>query len=163
MKKFCLICLLCLLFPCYGFAQTPESAFSVDGTVWHGRLFVLTAVFSIPPFYLKYLLHVESIRYGIYEGEIYWCGNEGLEIDCTPRPVTNYYPQIVIDSPVVSLGYVRFGRLGGPYQLAFMQPTSGLGYFTSYNFGTFGGAFFKLYRFGIMVKVDDNWTPSEEE
>lgn len=158
MKKFYLIFLLCLLLPCSGFAQAPESAFSIDGTVWHSRLFVLTVVFSIPP---NYAWQVEEMRYGIYNGEIYWCNNDPEIELCTPRPIGEYYPKIVIDSPVISLAYVRFLGGGKGYQLACMLTTAGLGYFTSYGFGTTGGFFLNLYRFGIMIKVADNWNPEQ--
>ena len=157
MKKFCLIFLFCLLFPCYGFAQTPESIFSIDGIVWHGRLLVLTVVFSIPPYFEW---HVEEIRYGIYEGEIYYCGYHDPETDlCNPRPIGEYYPQIVIDSPVISLAYVSFLGGGRGYLLACMQPTSGLGYYTSSGLGTIGGFFKYLYKFGLVFKIADNWIP----
>ena len=136
--------------------EGPNGPFSIEGTRW-GQCFVQLS--NSEPH-----IHHEcpgGLTMGFYQGVVYFClENEG----CHPNVGTSY-----IDLPLVSFIILPDDPPGGSksYSLYMLNPTIGLGFYTWFvmfpenpwkQFLEFWGC-----ETGIMFKVEDGWTPPEDE
>jgi hypothetical protein len=136
--------------------DVPNGLFSIEGTRW-GQCFIQLS--SSEP-------HIQhecpgSLTMGFYQGVVYFClENEG----CHPNVGTSY-----IDLPMVSFIILPDDPPGGSkrYSLYMLNPTIGLGFYTWFvifpenpwkQFLEFWGC-----ETGIMFKIEDGWTPPEDE
>ena len=160
MKKIILIVMFCFLIPCFGiFAQASASVFSIEETLWRGRVLVAS---NLPDG--RHHVDLLVIMMGFYNDTVYSCVSEdGNTCEMIEQPSVSY-----IDCPVLSMAYycgpeptTGEGRL---FVLAIMQPI-GIGYLTVLTHGFFDDPFgegshrFYEHLTGIMVKESDNWLP----
>lgn len=157
MKKFTLITIVCLLTPCFVFAQEHANDFSIEGTLWRIELKGVAVTATDPP-------DVEEVSaaalLGFSDGKMFDCQiTEGDTYKSVEYPNASY-----TDSPVISLAYVHINPEYAPQShfrlVATMLPRRGVGYVTirMRNWGHDPGCIFG-YGSGSMVKVSDDWTP----
>ena len=129
MKRIILITIVCLLIPCFGFAQEPNSLLSIDNTLWQ------TTVGERG-----------NLGFGFYDGKVYiiWALEEGEpEMD-----ENSFYVDLLLLSfvrvyfnPEIVSGVIFPGGRG------FLFPILQIGFFITPH-----GPFH-------LTKIQDDWTP----
>ena len=154
MKKAILVILMAVMTatPCLAQEIEPKGMFSLEETLWNVCRIGITINYKLKLEF--YPLQCNTM--GFYQGTVYWCD----ENECFST-VMSY-----INSPVVSIAYeIQFAYF---YDLHIMQPTTGTGFTYQLYWGesctsSLGCNPFFDYLIGIMLKVDDDWTPPEVE
>jgi len=154
MKSIILVVLMVALVatPCFAQEIEPDGMFSLHGTLWKG--YGLSFYIKIEPFVFPDLESMYGLAF--YKGDVYG----GVSNNAS-----------YIDLLVVSICYdiVFIKDKAWRIFLGIMQPI-GIGVYTKleytpsfqWNPGTTSQPAF-IYTIGIMLKVDNNWTPPEEE
>ena len=128
--------------PCFAQKIEPDGLFSIEGTLWN---VCRIGIKSRPPYFYP----PECNSMGFHNGNLYSC----YETGCSDAYSRGFY----IDSPVLSIAFNPPGL-----DLYVMQPTSGIGLYLHSGCG--GGYGVTCYfLIGMMLKVENNWAPPEEE
>ena len=155
MKQTILVAIMIALVttPCLAQEIEPEEMFSIEGTRWvycELELGIFCGILGCLPGF-----NVGCDDMAFYEGDVYRCNNDssqcGIDSDLA-----------YIDSPLVSIVYTRTNT--SYLELRILQPI-GFGVYTGFGMkgGDYGYGGRYVVTIGIMFKVDNNWSPPEEE
>ena len=134
--------------PCFAQEVEPDKLFSIEGTLW--TVCGIGIEDDLPFFYIG------CSEMGFDQGKVYSCKEE----------VCWSLPHKYIDSPVVSI--VTFSASSFPVigswgvGLGILQP-SGLGVYTQFTCILEYLVIGFVSNIDIMFKIEDNWTPPEDE
>ncbi len=161
MKKIILTTIICLLIPCFGFAEGPLTISSIDGTMWCGH-----QLRSIRADYIPFDLQVKEERmfFGFADGEMYMCTvNDGDT--CTPAKVpeeVNVLMMPVLGIVVTSLNGGVSGYDRSVSRTVITMLRNGLGYMTEYTRAWSGEdeprGFIRRIS-GVLACEDQEWSP----
>ena len=152
MKKIILIAIVCLLIPCFGIAQEPDSMFSIEGTLWSSQEFEFDGMLI-------------TLYAGFYDGDIYGAFTYG------------FYDLILFDykHSYGDLGVVSYFFYLGETPLMPINPnclTGGIGLLSPLGFGIVTQVdncanpslpplpFMLPTLTVVMHKIEDNWDPT---
>ena len=155
MKKTILVILITVMVatPCFSQEIEPDGIFSLDGTLWrYFRPDINFRIYPPPPFFDG--INVIREELGFYQGIPYKCRSG----TCSDYGDFGIY----VNTPVLGV----FSSSTAPYpglDLYVMQPTAGIGLTTFFVCGGVKGYSSCQFGIGIMFKIDNNWSPPEEE
>ena len=141
MKKIILVVLLAVMITTLCFAQEvePEGIFTIGGTIWEALPMGIQILPSPSLVSLDW-------GFGFYGGEVYNLRS----------------PSFYIDMLVCGIFWGVGGGIGGgypPIYFGILQPI-GIGMVIQYNVAPFP---IKDLTVGLVIKTDNNWTPSDVE